>query len=301
MFKIQGTRGKIQTIFNDQIPKINARIGNWILKFGVCLVFVSCILVVVAGASPKPQRIVSGMPSITEMLFALGLGDKIVGVTTNCNYPLAATKKTKVGGFFLNLEKVVSLKPDLVLLVESAQPTDIKKFRRFGLPVKTVDPQSVDQVMATLSELGTLTGTEKKAAEVVTAMKNKLDKGNISIRNLLFRKHALVIIGLKPLIVAGKGTFIDDVMLRSGVWNIARKTKGAYPQLSFENLLKADPDYIIIPKGVITEAALDKDSRWQSLDAVRKGRVLFLDSDVLSRPGPRVVSAVEEIASFVHQ
>jgi iron complex transport system substrate-binding protein len=94
-----------------------------------------------------PQRIVSGLPSVTEMLYALDLGDRVVGVTTNCNYPPAAKKKEKIGGFFLNLEKVVALKPDLVIMVEDAQRRDIDRFRNYGLPVFTIEPRSVGGVM----------------------------------------------------------------------------------------------------------------------------------------------------------
>ena len=99
------------------------------LRFGICLVFVSWLLIIFPKGSfaEIPQRIVSGLPSVTEMLYALDLGDRVVGVTTNCNYPPEAKKKEKIGGFFLNLEKIVSLKPDLVIMIEDAQKRDIAR------------------------------------------------------------------------------------------------------------------------------------------------------------------------------
>jgi iron complex transport system substrate-binding protein len=269
------------------------------------------------------------MPSITEMLFALGLNDKIVGVTTNCNYPPAAKSKEKIGGFFLNLEKVVSLAPDLVIMDEDAQKRDIKKFEAYGLPVHTVNPHSVEQVKQTLLKLGDLTGTREKAEEVVAGMDKKLDfvEYNITLAgpkdefieakeemngeemveiveyHLLNIKQpqVLVVIGLNPMVVVGGETLIDDMLDHAGVQNIAYQTKAAYPQYSFENLLKEDPDYIIFPEGLIRREEIKKDSRWKSLAAVRRDRILFLNADVLSRPGPRVVEAIEQIADFVYQ
>jgi len=276
-----------------------------------------------------PRRIVSGMPSITEMLFALGLQNQVIGVTSNCNYPPAAKSKEKIGGFFLNLEKVVSLAPDLVIMDADAQKRDIKKFEAYGLTVRTVNPHSVEEVKQTLRELGDLTGTREKAEEVVAGMEKKLDfvEYNIALAgpkdefieakeetdgeeiveiveyHLLNIKQpqVLVVIGLSPMVVVGGETLIDDMLDHAGVQNIAYQAKAAYPQYSFENLLKEDPDYIIFPEGLIRREEIKRDNRWKSLAAVRRNKILFVNSDILSRPGPRVVEAIEKIADFVYQ
>ncbi len=240
------------------------------------------------------------MPSITEMLFALDLEDRIVGVTTNCDYPPEALKKEKIGGFFLNLEKVVSLKPDLLVMLEGAQKRDIKKFKDFGLPVYTINPETVIGVMGAMVELGEVTGTKEKAEEVVGEMKKRILSVEAKVRELPPEK-VLIIVGYKPLIVVGGGNFIDDVLRYAGAENIAGKAKAAYPQYSFENLLDDNPDHIIIPEGVVERKEIEADRRWQSLEAIRNGRILFIDADVLSRPGPRVVEAIEEIAGFIHE
>lgn len=247
-----------------------------------------------------PQRIISGMPSITEMLFALELDNRVVGVSTNCNYPPQALKKEKIGGFFLNLEKIVSLKPDLIVMLEDAQKRDIKKFKDFGLPVYTIDPQTVIEVMGTLVELGELTGTEEKAQEIVKGMKKIILLVEAEVGELPPKK-VLVIVGYRPLIVVGGENFIDDVLRYAGAENIAAQAKAAYPQYSFEKLLDQNPDYIIIPEGVVESWEIEEDSRWQSLDAVKNSRILLIDADILSRPGPRVVEAIEEIAEFIHE
>ncbi len=261
-----------------------------------------------------PQRIVSGMPSITEMLYALDLEERVVGVTTNCNYPLKAKKKQQVGGFFLNLEKVVSLKPDLVIMIEDAQKKDAKKFKDFGLNVYTINPGSVDGVMDSILEIGVVTGKKMEAEKIVMGMKNgiasvesRVSAYRPSIADVLKlwepkdkQRKALVIVGFNPLVVAGGGTFVDDIIRKAGVENVAGKAKAAYPHYSFEKLVSENPQYIIIPKGVVKKRTIERDKRWRSLEAVRNSRILFIDPDILSRPGPRVVDAIEKIAEFVY-
>ena len=240
------------------------------------------------------------MPSITEILFALELDDRIAGVTTNCNYPPAARNKEKVGGFFLNLEKVVSLKPDLVIMLDGAQERDIERFVDYGLPVYTVDPDSVVEVIETIEELGVLTDTEDNAEWLADRMEERIRAVEERLYGLP-RRRVLVVIGLDPLIVVGRDNFIDDILNYAGARNLAENARAAYPQYSFEKLLEQDPEYIIIPKGLTTRRAIARDRRWQALSAVRNGRVLFINDDILSRPGPRVVEAIEQIAEFIHE
>ncbi len=244
------------------------------------------------------------MPSVTEMLFALDLGDRVVGVTTNCNYPPAAKSKEKIGGFFINLERVVSLKPDLVIMVEGAQKRDIERFKKYGLPIHTINPRNVVDVMDELVKLGNKMGQERVAAALVSKMKARLaavQPGGFSLE-LILRKRpkVLTIVGNNPLIVVGGGAFIDDIMKQAGVENIAGGSKAAYPQFSFETLLKENPEYLIIPSGTIAKSEIGREPRWQKLAAVRENKILFIDADILSRPGPRVVEAVEAIAHFIY-
>ncbi|MBN3032868.1 MAG: cobalamin-binding protein [Candidatus Saganbacteria bacterium] len=268
---------------------------------------VLAVLIFLAFSGPArayPQRIVSGIPSATEILFALGLGDRIVGVTDNCNYPPAARRKERVGGFFLNLEKVVSLKPDLVVMAGDAQRRDIDKFRGYGLTVFTVEPRSVNGVMEAIVKLGRETGRERRAAEVVAGMKRRLAAVHPTGLGLglILRKRprVLAVVGYEPLIVVGGGTFIGDIMRQAGAENIAGRSGAAYPQYSFENLVRENPEYLVIPKGVVSRSALARDPRWRRLSAVQGNKVLIIDADLLSRPGPRVVEAVAEIAHFIY-
>ncbi len=255
------------------------------------------IFLIGSAALAVPQRIVSGIPSVTEMLFALDLQDRVVGVTTGCNYPPEAAKKEKVGGFFLNLEKVVSLKPDLVVMLEDAQKRDIEKFKAYGLKVYTINPRTVEGVMDSLLELGKVTGKEEKAREVAAQMRERIGKVRDKHRFLWFvlrRPKVMVVVGNNPLVVVGGKTFIGDIIKYAGAENVTEKVRGAYPHYSFERLLKDNPEYIIIPRGVVKEAEIRADRRWRNL------RVVFIDPDIISRPGPRVVEAIEEIDRLIN-
>jgi iron complex transport system substrate-binding protein len=273
------------------------------MKQPISWIFVILFFSQLAAAAP-PQRIVSGMPSVTEILFALDLGDRVVGVTTNCNYPPAAKKKEKIGGFFLNLEKVVSLKPDLVIMVEDAQRRDIERFRNYGLPVYTINPRSLNDVIETITKIGKLTGKEKAAADLTARMKRRLSAAQPTGLGLelILRKRpkVLAIVGYNPLIVVGGGTFIDDIMKQAGAENIAGRSRQAYPQYSFESLIDERPEYIITTKELLRGPGITRDQRWKQLSAVRDGKVLVMDADVLSRPGPRVIDSVAEIAHFIY-
>ncbi len=267
-----------------------------------CLTGLLLIAACLPVLASTPQRIVSGLPSVTEILYALDLGNRVVGVTTNDNYPPAAKKKEKVGGFFLNLEKVVSLKPDLVIMVEDAQRRDIDRFRSYGLPVKTINPRSVNGVLDSIKEVGRWTGKERAAEALVARLKRRLaaaqPKGLSFELVLKKRPKVLAIVGFNPLIVVGGGTFIDDIMRQAGAENIAGKSRQAYPQYSLETLIDERPEYIITTREIMR--GLTRDSRWWKLGAVRDGKVLVMDADVLSRPGPRVIDSVEEIARFIY-
>lgn len=250
-----------------------------------------------------PKRIISCMPSITEMLFDLDLGDKIVGVTENCNYPEEAKKIEKVGRVRMDLEKVISLKPDLIVMLGSAQEDDIKKFRKFGLPVFVIDPEDVEGVMYSYTRLGIATNHPHAAYQITQRMKRSLKWTEARIKKEGREKKPTVFIEIshKPLMTASKSTFIQDIIDLAGGENIAYWVKGKYPAYSIEKLIKKDPDVIIVPnQNIKNENVIYNDSRWQKLTAVKNKRVLFIDADIISRPTSRVVNAIDEIAEFIY-
>ena len=243
------------------------------------------------------QRIISAMPSNTEILYALGLADKVVGVKDFCNYPPEAKKKEKIGGVILNTEKIISLKPDLIVMLEDAQPREIEKLKKLKLPILTVNPHNLDEVMDSIIKIGKATGKEEKAIQLTQKMKRKIK----NLARYPTRPKVFVEIWHEPLMAAGKGTFIDDLINKVGAYNVASEAKGSYPQFSFERLVQLNPDIIIIPKENVRDPKMIyNDPKWRNLRAVKERKILFIESDLISRPGPRLVEALEKIAEFIY-
>jgi iron complex transport system substrate-binding protein len=248
-----------------------------------------------------PKRIVSTIPSNTEILFGLGLKDRIVGVTNQCNYPAETKSVEKVGSVNLSLEKIVSLKPDLILMLEDAQKVQIERLRALGLPVFVINPHSVYGLMKSIKLVGKVTGSDDAAHKMVASINDRIQKISSKYRSYRNLK-VLVVIWVEPLITAGKGTYIDDLIRYAGGINIGSKVHGAYPIMNFETVLSEKPDFIIIAGKSNAEMTFIKnDKKWGLLDAVNKRNILLIDSDVITRPGPRLVDALDIIVSFIHK
>lgn len=251
-------------------------------------------------AISAPRRIISTMPSNTEILFELGLGDRIVGVTSRCDFPKAAAKKKKIGDISLNLEEIISLNPDLMVMLGSAQKYQIEKMRSYSLPVFVIDPRNMDQLLGSIELLGKITGRSKKAEELTADMKKRIRAATVTRMSVPAPK-VLVVLWANPLTTAGKGTFIDDIVTRSGAVNIGAGAGGQYPTISFETVLEQDPDFIIIAgKSYGDMRSITDDGKWSSVKAVKAKKILLIDSDIITRPSPRIVKATELISKFIN-
>lgn len=250
-------------------------------------------------SSHRPVRIISTMPSNTEILFALGLKNRIVGVTEQCNYPPEARKIQKIGGTVLNKEKMIALNPDLIVMLGDAQKNDIEKLRDLRLPVFVINPQTLPELARSIRLIGIVTGAMKEADRLAGRMIS--DIYNISVsRKTKARPRIFVVLWDDPLITAGKGTFIDDLINLAGGVNIAADMKGKYPIMGFEALLEDDPDFLIIAgKSKDDIKKIKEKSRWKILNAVKNNRVLLIDSDIITRPSPRLVTALDLISNFI--
>ncbi|OGC03318.1 hypothetical protein A2276_00145 [candidate division WOR-1 bacterium RIFOXYA12_FULL_43_27] len=282
--------------------KLNGRYP--IFKYGVLAILSFVLFSMVCFANLEttletPKRYISCMPSITEILYGLGLEEQIVGVTTACNFPPEAAKKEKVGGVTMNLERIIALKPDLVFLLEDAQKRDIEKMKKFKLPLFVINPHSVDDVKQSVLDLGKVTGQEKVAEYMVKTMNDRIAKVERKIRGKE-KKKVFLIVGHRPLTTVGRNNFINDIIDLAGGINLGGTSRSPYPQFSFEQLVKYDPEALIILEGVISKRELENDSRFKSLSAMRNNMVLFINPDLLCRPTPRLVGAIEEIALFLH-
>lgn len=254
-----------------------------------------------------PQRIVSLAPSNTEILFALGLGDKIVGVTEYCNYPEAAKTKPKIGGFStVDVEKVVSLRPDLILATQIHSKTIIPSLEKLGLTVVALTPSSLTGVLDSITLVGKITGQDKEASELVKDLNARIEAvsdktGNLSPNQ---KPRVFYVTWHDPLMTAGKGALSNDVISQAGGQNIASDITGD-KTIDLETVINRDPEIIIASVGMGTGEDqswqyIKSESRLKNTQALMTGRVYKIDGDLIHRPGPRVVDALEQIAQFIH-
>jgi len=244
-----------------------------------------------------PNRIVSLAPATTEMLFAIGVGDKVVGVTTYCDYPPATKNIPKVGGFINpSLESIVKLNPDLIVAMRGNPLSLLERLEKMGYPVFALNPKSISDVLIGMKKLGELTGS-KEANRVVRDLKARLERIRKRVEGIPYERRPKVVIELwdNPLIVFGKGSIGDEVIECAGGKNII-EGKVAYPQISLETLIEKQPDVIILSHMTKVQNPLKevkKRANWDKLKAVREGRVYAIDADIIDRPGPRLIQAVE--------
>ena len=248
-------------------------------------------------------RIVSLAPSVTECLFAIGAGPRVAGVTDFCNYPPEAAARKHVGGMINpSLEAIVALEPDLIVLsMEGNMRADFERLTSLGAPVFVTNPRTLEGIYRSLEELGTLTGTADSARALVAELRSR----ERAVRHAVEGKppvRLLTIVSLAPLMCAGEHTFIDELLATAGGTNLARRASGTYPAYSREQVIADDPEAIIVMSDALPQGKtlVDVFPEWATLSAVRGHRVYRMDGDVLSRPGPRAIDALETLFHHLH-
>jgi iron complex transport system substrate-binding protein len=256
---------------------------------------------VVSFDSP-PERIVSLAPSITEIIYALELQDKLVGVTRFCNFPPEVKNKTRVGGMIdPNYEIITSLSPDLIVMtVEGNRRESFERLKELGFKVFVLDPRNIDGIFNSILSVAKIFKVENRAEILIDSLRGELDQIRKTIENIK-KPKVLLLISLNPIITAGKNTFINDIIERSGGINIAGKSEINYPIFSREEILKINPDIIILTHGIVKDIdeMLKIFPEWRSLKAVRNESVFFIDQDIISRPSPRAISAVKTLFEII--
>jgi len=251
--------------------------------------------------SKRPERIVSIGPSNTEFLFALGAGDRVVGDDDFSDQPAAAATKDHVGGVKVNLEKVVSLKPDLIITVKFSDGT-IEALSQTAATVLVVDPQGLADVTRTASMIGKAIGADGDG--LAKDLQSKLDavkaKTASAPKLRVFDEEDAS--DLTKLYTVGPGSFLNDLITLAGGTNIAAAAKSAYPTISTEEVVKADPEVIVLDDAAFGTSvdAVARRPGWAALSAVKNARVYPLDANLMSRPGPRVADAATALAKLVH-
>ncbi len=245
----------------------------------------------------QPKRILSLSPATTEILFLLGLGNSIVGVTSDCNYPPQALKKPKVGKFgFIDLEKVVSLKPDIIFAT-SDMNKQLDVLKNYKVPLIALNTTNISSVLDNVTLVGGLTGKQAAAKKITESLNKRIKKVKDKASH---NNHPRVFycIWFDPLITAGSKSFIGDMIKLSGGENIAEGIKAPFAKFSLESLVAKNPQFIIVPKTTFTKMNL-KISPWNRLNAVKNNRVKAVNEDIYLRPAPRIVDALEELQNYI--
>jgi iron complex transport system substrate-binding protein len=246
----------------------------------------------------KVTRAVSLAPSVTENVFAVGAGDRLVGVTTFCNYPEEAKSIAKIGDTMTpNMETIVALKPDVVLVSTASQiEAFTKTLEANGIAVYVSNPTTLDGVLNGLESLGHLFGTEEMVDRLVPALRQRV--GDVSLKAGNVQKvRVFVQISREPLFTIGNGSFLNDVIERAGGESVTAGVEAAFPKLSPEAAVAYDPDAIIISDSSDNQ---EPNGAFKNSPAVKNRRVYKINADILSRPGPRLVDALEQIAKLLH-
>lgn len=250
----------------------------------------------------KAERIISLAPSNTEILFALGLDKSVVGVTDICDFPAEAKQKEKVGGFSKpSVEKIISLKPDLVIAASLHKDT-VEQLEKSSIPVYVANAKTIAQVEEEIKAIGKLSGVDQKANDVVTAMESKKKSITDKLANLAEKDKPVVYYEVwgEPITTAGPGSFHHELITLAGGVNVAAKSESSYPNYSLESLISAQPQIMIYGHGAQTKDEVLKRAGWGSMPFVKGGKVFLVDENTISRPGPRTIDALEMIAKVIH-
>lgn len=252
----------------------------------------------------QPMRIISLAPNITEILYALDLGERIVGVSRYCNYPPEAMKKEKVGGYINpSLEKILSLKPDLVIgTADGELKPFVHKMAALGIPVYIINPTHIDEVARSIGHIGRLTGATDSANRLQASMKQRVQMVQEAVKGRP-RPRVLHVLSFEPLMSSGKGSWVHDLIERAGGQNVIEGLKERHPRISMEEVIRKDPQVILLTGMVLKDPLTEQQKwweRWKQISAVRMGRIHNIEADLILRPSPRIVEGLEAVARVIH-
>ena len=251
-----------------------------------------------------PRRLIALAPNLTEILYALGLGDRVVGVTNHCNYPPEASLKPKVGSYIhLNVEQIISLSPDLVLgTMDGNERYVLDLLEQANIKVFFVNPRDVRQAIETISTVGVVCGLPEKARQISGQLTLRLNRVLETTRTV---KRPLVFlqINIQPIMTVNRNSVHHDIIHLAGGDNMTADEPVTYPRISLEEVIRRKPEVILISsmerKGKFEKARQDW-LQWNFIPAVQEGRVHLIDSDLIDRPSPRVVEGLEIMAKLLH-
>ncbi|MBK7104704.1 MAG: cobalamin-binding protein [Ignavibacteriae bacterium] len=250
----------------------------------------------------KINKIVSLAPNLTELLFSLNVGKKIVGNTKYCNFPDSAKSIEKVGDLLtVDVEKIISLKPDIIFItVEGNSKYDYDKLKQLGLKVFVSNPKNYRGIKKTLSDMSKILGKEKVGDSLIINWDLRIEKVK-KTHDVIFAQTVLFLVSTNPIFTVGKNSFINEILTFAGLKNIASDNDIKYPLYNREEIVKRDPDYILLYETNTNkiDELLHAYPEWNTLKSVINKRIFYVNADLFSRPGPRFVDAVENLNKLV--
>lgn len=262
----------------------------------ILVAFILCGCKKATGSLEKvPSRIVCLSPSGAEILYAVGAGDKIVARTDFCDYPQEILGLPSVGGFdgnSISIERILSYKPDFVYGAKGMHDFIIEQLSPLGIKTYLAESTSIETVLEEIEFMAELTGNKKKGVDCVEKIRGELP--DITDSKAKFGVYYEV--WYAPYMTAGKKSFINSIIEMAGGKNIFGQIEDPYPMVSEESIILENPQVILIPSqnGISLESVCQRNG-WKNIDAVKNGRVYFVDGDLISRPGPRIVKSINEI------
>ncbi|MEE9229288.1 MAG: helical backbone metal receptor [Acidobacteriota bacterium] len=269
------------------------------------LIVLGTVLLLGAGAAPaaRPERIITMAPNLTEIVFSLGAGERLVAVSKYSDYPHAARALPRAGGFINpDIERVLAYQPDLVILRDYSTRLE-EKLRAFSIPVLRVHDESISDIMETIRSIGEALGTEPEAARLTASIERDLEQFRRRPEPAR-RPRVLLVTGRSPgtlqnLYTTGRGTFLHEMIRLAGGENLFGDSRIPYPKLSKEEIIARDPEVIVEPVSATSYNGARPDlGVWQrlgSLSAVRSGRLHLLEGDYVLIPGPRIGQALRDL------
>ncbi len=252
----------------------------------------------------SPKRIISLAPSITEILFALDINEEIVGITSFCDYPEAALSKPKIGGFVNpSIEKIVSLKPDLVIGIgEGNRRETIYRLGNLGLSVYCVNPKGFDGVMRTIQNIGEIVGRQDESEKIIRNMFGKMER-IVTLTKPLPRPLVFFQVGYDPIVTVGRGTLGNDLIRLAGGRSISENESMNYPLYSIETIISKAPEIIILSSMGRKRNYLNLVKKWQNwktIPAVKRKAIYVVNSNLVDRPTPRIIEGLEAMVRMIN-
>jgi iron complex transport system substrate-binding protein len=249
----------------------------------------------------RPARIVSLVPSVTEILYSLKGEECLVGVTTYCDFPREARTLPKVGDLVSpSLEKIVDMKPDLLFAMIPLQATVIERLEGLGMKVFVLEPESVEDVQSSIRKIGDLIGREREARTLIQEMEKSFVRIKARVNLLEEKRRVYLELGINPLMTVGESSFVGELIERAGGINIIEGDE-SYPIVNPERVIAKNPDIILLAHEGSSREEVMKRMGWGEISAIREGRVVDdVQQDIILRPGPRITEGIDFLYQHIY-